>query len=98
MEGDAEANWKLKIIKTEVWVVKPLINEVIQDFHIKEGQIVEDLRLLLALYQLLKSIIAKIVVARQINGVILISQNSSRGQCLTSWLHGLFHFGRLGDA
>ena len=64
MEGDAEANWELKIIKTEVWAVKPLMNKLVQNLHIKEGKIIEDLRLLLALYQLLKSVIAKIVVAR----------------------------------
>lgn len=62
MEGDTDANWKLKIIDVEAWVVKPFINEVIQNIHIKEGQIVEDLRLLFALYQQLKSIIAKIFV------------------------------------
>ena len=73
MERDAEANWEMKIIKTEVWAVKPLINKLVQDLHIKEGKIIEDLRLSLALYQLLKSIIARIVVARQINGVILVA-------------------------
>ena len=73
MEGDAGANSELKIIKTKVWAVEPLINELVQDLHIKEGKIIEDFRLLLALYQLLKSVIAKIVVAGQINGVILIS-------------------------
>ena len=72
MEGDAEANWELKIIKTEVWAVEPLINELVQDLHIKEGKIIEDFRLLLALYKQLKSIIAKIVIARQINGFVLI--------------------------
>ena len=98
MEGDAEANWKLKIIKADIWAVKPLINKLVQNLHIKEGKIIEDFRLLLALYQLLKSIITKIFVARQINGVILVSQDSSRGQCLTSGLHWLFQLGRLGDA
>ena len=63
MERDAEANWELKIIKTEVWAVKPLINECVDDFNIKERKVIEDLCLLLALDQLLKSIIAKIVVA-----------------------------------
>ena len=56
MEGDAEANWELKIIKTEIWAVKPLINKLVQDLHIKEGKIIEDFRLLLALYKQLKSI------------------------------------------
>ena len=42
MEGDTEANWELKIIKTEVWATEPLINELVQDLHIKEGKIIED--------------------------------------------------------
>ena len=62
MEGDTDANWKLKIIDAEARIFKPLINEVVQDVHIKEGQVIEDLRLLLALYQQLKSIITKIFV------------------------------------
>ena len=62
MEGDAEANWELKIIKTVVWAVEPLINEIIQNVHIEEGQIIEDLRLLLALDQLLESIISKFLI------------------------------------
>ena len=62
MEGDTYVHWELKIINAEARVVKPLINEIVQNIHIKEGQIVEDLRLLLALYQQLKSIIAKITV------------------------------------
>ena len=77
MERDAEANWELKIIKTEVWAVKPLINELVQDLHIKEGKIIEDFRLLLALYQLLKSIITKIVIARQINGYVLFLRTAA---------------------
>ena len=40
MEGDTEANWELKIIKTEVWPVKPLINKLVQNLHIKEGKII----------------------------------------------------------
>ena len=93
---EAEANWELKIIKTEVWAVKPLINELLHDLHIKEGMIIEDFCLLLALDQLLKSIITKIVVAGQINGVI--AQNSSIGQFLASGLQGHLHYGGLGDA
>ena len=73
MEGDAEANGKLKIIKANIWAVKPLINECVDDFNIKERKVIEDLCLLLALDQLLKSVIAKTVVTGQINGVILIS-------------------------
>ena len=53
MEGDVEANWKLKIIKTEIWAVKPLINKLVQDLHIKKRKIIEDFLLWLALYQLL---------------------------------------------
>ena len=98
MEGDTEANGKLKIIKANIWAIKPLINELVYDFNIKERKVIEYLCLLLALDQLLKSVIAKIVVAGQINGVILISQNSSRGQCLAGGLHGHLHFGGLGDA
>ena len=48
-KGDADANGKLKIIKAEVLIVEPFINEIVQDIHIKEGQIIEDLRLLLLL-------------------------------------------------
>ena len=50
MEGDAEANGELQIIKTEVWAIKPFINELVQDLHIEEGKIIEDFRLLFALY------------------------------------------------
>ena len=98
MEGDAEANGKLKIIKANIGAVKPLINECVDDFNIKERKVIEDFCLLLSLDQLLKSVIAKIVVAGQINGIILISQNSSRGRCLAGGLHGHLHFGGLGDA
>ena len=62
MEGDAEANGELQIIKTEVWAIKPFVNELVQDVHIEEGKIIEDFRLLLALYYKLKSIISKIDV------------------------------------
>ena len=62
MEGDAQANGKLQIIKAEIGGVKPFINEVLQYFHIKERQIIEDFRLLLALNQLLKSIITALIV------------------------------------
>ena len=62
LEGDADANGKLKIIKAEILIVEPFINEIVQDVHIKEGQIIEDLRLLLALDQLLESIIAKFFI------------------------------------
>ena len=44
-------NGKLKVVKAEILIVEPFINEVVQDVHIKEGQIIEDLRLLLALDQ-----------------------------------------------
>ena len=62
LEGDADANQELKIIKAEIWVVKPLINEVVHNVHIEEGQIIEDLRLLIALNQLFKSIITALIV------------------------------------
>ena len=56
LESNADANGELKVIKAEILIIKPLINEVPQNVYIKEGQIVEDLRLLLALDQLLQSI------------------------------------------
>ena len=59
MEGDAEANGKLKIIKADIWAIKPLINECVDDFNIKERKVIEDFCLLLALDQLLKSVIAR---------------------------------------
>ena len=40
MEGDAEANGKLKIIKADIWAVKPLINECVDDFNIKERKVI----------------------------------------------------------
>ena len=63
MEGNSEANGKLRIVKAEIWGVKPLINEVMDDCHIKERQIIEDLCFFLALDQLLKSVICKIFIA-----------------------------------
>ena len=62
MEGDVEANWKLKIIKTDIWAIKPVIDELVQNLNIEEAKIIEDFRLLLALNQQLKSVIGKIVV------------------------------------
>ena len=62
LKGDADANWELKIIKAEIRVVKPLINELVQNVHIEEGQIIEDLCLLLALNKLLKSIITTLII------------------------------------
>ena len=62
MEGHVDANGKLKIIKAEILIVEPFINEIVQDVHIKEGQIIEDLRLLLALDQLLKGILTKFFI------------------------------------
>ena len=59
MKGDTDANGELKIIKAEILIVEPFINEIVQDIHIEEGQIIEDLRLLLALDQLLQSILTK---------------------------------------
>ena len=62
VERDTDANWKLKIIDAGAWFVKPFINVGIQNVDVKEGQIVEDLRLFLALYQQLKSIITKLII------------------------------------
>ena len=43
------ANGKLQIFKAEVGRVKPLIDEVVDDCHVKERQIVEDLCFFFAL-------------------------------------------------
>ena len=96
MEGDTKANWKLQIFKAEVGRVKPLINEVVDDCHIKERQIIEDLCFFLALDQLLKSIICKIFIAGQINSVV--AQNSSSSQFLADGLQGHLYSRGLGDA
>ena len=45
MECDADVHGQLKVINTDALVVKPFINEVVQDVNIKEEQITEDLRL-----------------------------------------------------
>ena len=37
LESDADANGKLKVIKAEILIIKPLINEVLQNVYIKEG-------------------------------------------------------------
>ena len=96
MEGDIEANWKLQIFEAEVGRVKPLINEVVDDCYIKERQIIEDFCFFFALDELLKSVICKIFIAGQINGVI--SQNSSSSQFLAGvWQRHLDFLG-LGDA
>ena len=63
MECDVDVHWKLKIINTDAPVIEPFIDEVIQNINIKEGQIVEDLCLLLALDKHLQSIITKIFIA-----------------------------------
>ena len=44
-------------------LAQQLINEGVDDFNIKEREVIEDFCLLLALDQLLKSVIAKVVVA-----------------------------------
>ena len=72
VEGDADVNWQLKIINAEARVIKLFVDEVVHNIHIKEGQIVEDLRLLLALDQQLKGIITKIFMAGEINGFIFV--------------------------
>src|SRR3954471_3370530 len=99
MKGDAEANWKLQIIKAEIGGVKPLINEVVDNCHVKERQVIEDFCFLLALYQLFKSVISTIVFTQQINGFILVSQNGSGSRSRTGGVHGLLLFLLgLGDA
>ena len=62
LKGDVDANWELKIIKADIWAVNPLINECVDDFNIKERTVFEDLRLLLTLDQLLKSILTKFFI------------------------------------
>ena len=47
MEGDTETNGKLQVFKAEVGHFKPLIDEVVDDCHVKQRQIVEDFLLLL---------------------------------------------------
>ena len=96
MEGNTEANRKLQIFKAEVGRVKPLINEVVDDYHVKERQIIEDFCFFFALDQFLKSVICKIFITGQINGII--SQNGSSRQFLAGvWLRHLDLLG-LGDA
>ena len=82
----------MQIFKAQVGRVKPLINEVVEDCHVKERQIIEDFCFFLALNQLLKSVICKILITGQIN--VFISQNGSRDQCL---IRILFHLSLLGD-
>ena len=96
MEGDTEANGKLQVFKAEVEHFKPLIDEVVDDCYVKERQIVEDFCFFFALDQLLKSVICKIFIAGQINGVI--SQNSSSSQFLAGGLQGHLYSQGLGDA
>ena len=98
MECDADVHRKLEIINTDALVIEPFIDEVIQNINIKEGQIVEDLCLLLALDKHLKSIITKIFIAGQINGVIFVVQNSKRSQGLPCGLLGQWLLGPLGHA
>ena len=96
MEGNTEANGKLQIFKAEVGRVKPLIDEVVDDCHVKERQIIEDLCFLLALNQFLKSVICKIFITGQIDGIV--AQNSSSCQFLAGvWRRHLDFLG-LGDA
>ena len=37
LEGDTDANGELKVIKVELLIVEPFINESVQDVHIEEG-------------------------------------------------------------
>ena len=96
MEGNTEANRKLHIFKAEVGRVKPLINEVMDDCHVKERQIIEDFCFFFALDQLLKSVICKIFIAGQINSVV--AQNCSSSQFLPGVLQRHLDFRGLGDA
>src|SRR4051812_31122655 len=89
MEGGVDVNWQLEIINAEAWIIKPFVDEVVQHVHIKEGQIVEDLRLFLALDQHLKGIITKIVIAGHINSFIFVPKNGSWSKFMPRNLHGL---------
>ena len=96
MEGNTEANWKLQIFEAEVGHVKPLINEVVNDCHVKERQIIEDFCFFFALDQFLKSVICKIFITGQIDGIV--AQNGSSCQFLAGvWQRHLDLLG-LGDA
>ena len=98
MEGDADVHREMKIINTDVLIVEPLIDEVVQNVNIEEGQVVEDLCLLLALDKHLKSIITKIFITGQINGFIFVALNRKRCQGLPSVLLGQWLLGPLGHA
>ena len=52
----------MQIFEADVWHVKPLINEVVDDCYIKERQIIEDFCFFFALDELLKSVICKIFI------------------------------------
>ena len=52
----------MQIFKADVWRVKPLVNEVVDDGDIKERQIIEDFCFFFALDELLKSVICKIFI------------------------------------
>ena len=71
----------MQIIKAEIGGFKPLINEVVKDCYVKERQIIEYLCFFFALDQLLKSVICKIFITGQIDGII--AQNSSSCQFLS---------------
>ena len=98
MKSDTDVHWQLQVINTDALVIEPFIDEVVQNVNIKEGQIVENLRLLLALDQHLKGFITKIFIVGQINGVILVAQNGSRNEGLPSGLLEHWILGPLGHA
>ena len=95
MEGDTETNGKLQVFKAEVGRFKLLIDEVVDECHIKERQIFEDFCFFFALDQLLKSVICKIFITGQINGIV--AQNSSSSQFLAGVRQRHLDFLGLGD-
>ena len=66
------------------------------DGDIKQRKIVEDFSLFLALDELLKSVICKIFITGQINGIV--AQNSNSSQFLVGVLKRHLDFLGLGDA
>ena len=67
-----------------------------EDFHVKDRKIIEDFYFLFALKQLLKSVICKIFITGQINGIV--AQNSNSSQFLVGVLKRHLDFLGLGDA
>ena len=96
MEGDVDVHRELKIINTDVLVVKPLIDEVIENINIKEWQIIENFSFLLALDKHFQSIISKIFITGKVNGFIFVAKHSKWCQWLSYDLLGQWFLGPFG--